>query len=87
MQPSAAAERRVSVSILVALLALLTSGCGTIYRHSEGARAPYSGVQFDAAGVGNIGEPALTVIFALDLPLSAVADTLLLPYDLTGDAE
>jgi uncharacterized protein YceK len=44
-------------------------------------------VGFDAAGIGYSGDAGLVVAFCFDLPLSAVADTLLLPYDLTHSPE
>jgi len=64
-------------------LLLVCSGCGTIYQHQNDNVGPYSGVRFDALAMVGSGDAGLAVGGVLDFPFSAVADTLLLPYDLT----
>jgi len=64
--------------ILLLVLAVLFTGCGTLIIHSE-AHHPliYAGVRTDLI------LPMLSpvgFIFLLDLPLSFVADTILLPF-------
>jgi uncharacterized protein YceK len=66
----------------------LLSGCGTIISHADGQGGVYSGVSADAkllATVGNETHDIPVVPWAIpfsifDVPLSAVADTLCLPY-------
>jgi uncharacterized protein YceK len=69
-------------SVLIPLgLLFITSGCGTIYQHGTDDWGPYSGVTLDATVISG-GDAALIVGGFFDFPLSFVADTLFLPYDL-----
>ncbi len=76
--------------ILVVLLAsVLCSGCGTIaahkYKNSE-MEGVYQGVRLDCdIFPGGDAYPFPLVVF--DLPLSLVADTLVLPYDIIHSAK
>lgn len=65
--------------LAAALLALLLGGCGTILSLSphEGGLSPYSGVRTDIELI-----PDVMPLLVLDLPLSAVLDTLLLPVSI-----
>jgi uncharacterized protein YceK len=65
--------------LAAALLALLLGGCGTILSLSphEGGLSPYSGVRTDIELI-----PDVMPLLVLDLPLSAVLDTLLLPISI-----
>jgi len=64
---------------VVALMALLLSGCGSIISRAVPGQGHgnqyYPGVQWD------VRDGAWRVITILDLPLSLVVDTLLLPVD------
>ena len=74
--------------VLAAVAGPLLSGCGTILSHADGQGGVYSGASADArllATVGNETHDIPVVPWAIpfsifDLPLSAVADTLCLPY-------
>lgn len=81
------------------LCALLCSSCGTIITTAEGRVMPYNGTAFDCGTVAGVfngslitydtNDPFLAntlflLIFVPDIPLSLVADTVLLPYDLTN---
>lgn len=61
-------------------LALLQSGCGTVVSIAENRLSPYSGSLQDLQWMT---ENRFVAVFAtLDLPLSFVFDTLLLPVSL-----
>ncbi len=77
------------------LLPCLLLGCSTVIARAieenappVGAPAVYSGVKLDAmvvagaATTGDSGMILLSIPAIVDLPLSLVADTLLLPFDL-----
>jgi uncharacterized protein YceK len=74
---------------LLAAPLLLLAGCGTLLDAWNDSRI-YGGVRIDVETVAGIG-PAdhveasipLRVLSVLDLPLSLVADTLILPYTVT----
>ena len=67
------------------LLLLLVAGCGSIDTRWEGNHRPYVGTRFDVDQVTHYSTES-ELIAALDIPLSAVVDTLFLPYDLiVGD--
>ncbi len=64
-----------------------TTACATSHTKDRGSwGSPYSGIQCDSEWtVGLLGAPVLWIFlpFAIiDIPLSLVADTLVLPYDL-----
>lgn len=73
-------------ALAIALLAVpLLAGCGTINSYASSCPGSYSGVKTDAAYVASYdsfhdGFDWLTVVG--DLPLSLVADTLVLPLSL-----
>ena len=66
--------------VAVALL-LLTVGCGSIASHWRGGTGTYQGVRFDYQQVKHHSTESEFIAIA-DMPLSAVVDTLFLPYDL-----
>jgi uncharacterized protein YceK len=84
-------------AIVVMLACMVLSGCGTMGTfldvNDEGTRygLAYGGVRLDCRWI--LGDeylqhaPPLKVIFVLDLPLSLVMDTALLPATLTMDYE
>jgi len=88
--------------VLVSILLLAMTGCGTFLAHTDltddSGKAPYqtgvyAGVRLDAEFVHDTWSPHngedtadrifLTPIILLDMPFSAIADTVLLPFDLT----
>ena len=69
-----------SMLVILAICSLWLSGCGTFSDAMCGPitdHAFYRGVRFDVEAVKEGGPMAL---MAGDIPLSAVADTLLVPY-------
>src|SRR5919109_2250429 len=91
--------RRATAIVLVLALAGAAGGCATVYTTAvESDFSPYGGVQGDFWLIETTAEPRddgrpntldwMTVgAVSLDVPLSAVADTLLLPYTLTVHQE
>ena len=85
--------RRIRNVLLLAVLLLFGSGCGTVCSFMEGTQEGdrtlvYGGVRWDAVVVGHMfsGERVhgvnvfwLGMFFLFDLPFSAVADTVTLP--------
>ncbi len=74
----------------VSLLILLSfcSGCGTVNTHSSVPEAhnpqgPYDGVRYDWHKLSVDHHVDAVCFFALDLPISALADTVFLPIDLS----
>ncbi|MGL4858791.1 MAG: YceK/YidQ family lipoprotein, partial [Enterobacteriaceae bacterium] len=71
--------------LLLSLLAgngILVSGCASIMSHSGPYQGYYPGVRSNAEALQHEQTGwAMTPLLVLDMPLSAVADTLLLPYD------
>ena len=82
--------RNAAAGCFVALTAFGLSGCGTLYNSATNAEQPYGGVIVDAGFAGQVVNNAckdkeplglLCAAFPLaDMPLSFVADTLMLPY-------
>ena len=66
----------------LAALPLLVAGCGSISSRWAGNYGPYVGVKVDIDTVTHYQSEGELIAIA-DIPLSAVADTLFLPYDLT----
>jgi uncharacterized protein YceK len=87
--------------LITALGTTVLAGCSTVYTLVEGTNAAafdcssgcaipriYSGVAYDAWIIRNGAEEyGIAVIAVLDLPFSAVADTVVLPYALVMQAE
>jgi uncharacterized protein YceK len=80
--------------ILGLVLLGLCSGCGTILSHvDEQATGVYSGVRLDAHAIASAGEenhdlPSPWIVVPLciiDIPLSAVVDTLGVRFHLTDE--
>jgi len=78
-----------------AMLALC-AGCGTVVNHTTDTMTragAYSGVRLDADTISYASQTNsegsygvwMIPFLAIDMPISAVADTLLLPYDLIKD--
>ncbi|ARY99391.1 outer membrane lipoprotein YidQ [Yersinia ruckeri] len=74
--------RSAVLPIVTGCTLLLTSGCSSIMTHTSSSQGYYSGTHanLDMLKDDNTGWP-LRSMLAVDLPLSAVMDTLLLPYD------
>ena len=82
-------HQKISGLFLFGLL-LMSSGCATILMHTDKDFKiedinVYRGVRIDSTTASYVSqsEPLLSVACIFDVPLSAVADTLFLPYDLT----
>jgi len=71
---------------IVALLLVSTVGCQTTRSWSDGCPGVYSGVRYFASQRNTLPWDG-KVFFALDLPLTAVVDTLLLPASFWVDPE
>jgi uncharacterized protein YceK len=86
----------MSRQVLFACVAVVVCGCGTMKNVSgerfpipinDSPRSVYGGVRLDAKGAGALVSgrcdmPLLALAMTLDLPLSAVGDTVTLPYTL-----
>ena len=66
--------RRTAICLLAAMLC----SCQTGRSFEEGCPGVYSGVRFFNSQVGNL-PPDGKIFFAMDVPFSAILDTLLLP--------
>ena len=62
----------------IALLGTTLCGCQTSHSFEQGCPGVYSGVRFFNSQVAGL-PPDGKVFFSLDLPFSAILDTLLLP--------
>jgi uncharacterized protein YceK len=74
--------------ILAVSTSLGVSGCGTIATHAGGGdgvtkNGSYRGITYDCR---HLTDDQGGGILIFDIPLSAVADTLVLPFDLSEDS-
>jgi uncharacterized protein YceK len=77
------------ILFITGCLLLLTCSCSSIMTHTSSSQGYYSGTKANVAMLkdDNTGW-ALRPLLAVDLPFSAVMDTLFLPYDyLRSDSE
>jgi uncharacterized protein YceK len=75
---------RRNLLTLLALIAALTSGCGTFMNQRTGDHNVYGGVKRDWRDITAEKVPeGQAIVTSLDLPLSAIGDTLCLPVDLS----
>lgn len=75
--------RTVPYTFLVALLFLLP-GCGSLSERWNGHYGAYPGVRFDVQQTANYTTEG-EWIAAFDIPLSALLDTICLPYDISHE--
>ncbi|EIC83898.1 YceK/YidQ family lipoprotein [Serratia sp. M24T3] len=62
--------------------AFMASGCSSVMSHTGDYQGYYPGSKADVRMIGsNDTSWAMTPLLAIDLPFTAVMDTLLLPYD------
>ena len=73
---------RIVLAVALASLPFIGGGCGSFSSRWNGNYGPYVGVKLDIEQVTHY-ETEGEVIAAVDIPLSAIADTLFLPYDLS----
>ena len=69
------------LNLVVIALLLLTVGCGTLASHWRGGTGTYQGVRFDCEQIKHHSTESEFIAIA-DIPISAIFDTLFLPYDL-----
>jgi uncharacterized protein YceK len=69
--------------VMLALL-LLATGCGSLGSRWRGGTGAYQGVRFDCEQVAHHSTESEFIAVA-DIPLSAIVDTLFLPYDLATE--
>ncbi|MEO6994762.1 MAG: YceK/YidQ family lipoprotein [Lacunisphaera sp.] len=74
--------------VTLTLFTIAASGCASIgARQGAQEHKPYQGVNDDVHYLANPSEadhPSLQWLNIIDLPFSAVLDTILLPFDLAG---
>jgi uncharacterized protein YceK len=63
-------------------LLLLPTGCGSLGSRWRGGSGAYQGVRFDYGQIVHHSTESELIAVA-DIPLSAIVDTLFLPYDLS----
>lgn len=75
--------RRTALSLLIAGSGLaVTGGCSSVMTHTGPHQGYYSGTRANMDALhGEDASWAMTPLVILDMPFSAVMDTLLLPYD------
>lgn len=81
--------KRTLVSLLVTGSGLaLTGGCSSVMTHTGPEQGYYSGTRANMDVLRSDDTSwAMTPLVLLDMPFSAVMDTLLLPYDYTRSGE
>ncbi|AAM87646.1 YceK/YidQ family lipoprotein [Yersinia pestis] len=81
--------RNIVIPFATGCSLLLTSGCSSILTHTSSSQGYYSGTEANIAMLKDDDTGwALRPLLAVDLPFSAVMDTLFLPYDyLRSDSE
>jgi uncharacterized protein YceK len=75
---------RTALNASLASVLIFVTGCGSIGARWSGRREPYAGVKLNLETIRNYRSEG-ELISAVDIPFSAILDTFLLPYDLTGD--
>lgn len=77
--------RRILGALLVAGTIASTGCASTVGTMLTEGRAPYAGVQIDAALVheNHVNDPALYALVVADFPFTVAADTLILPITAT----
>lgn len=75
--------RNVLLTLMMCSGMILLSGCASVMSHTGGKEGTYPGTRASATMIGddetNWGTKSLAI---LDMPFTAVMDTLLLPWDL-----
>lgn len=74
--------RALSIPALLAALAALSMGCGTISSYANGCPGVFSGVRTDVeylGGYDSFSDAFDLATVSVDIPLSAAADTVTLP--------
>ena len=75
--------RNVLLTLMLCSGMVLLNGCSSVMSHTGGKEGAYPGTRASAAMIGddetNWGTKSLAI---LDMPFTAVMDTLLLPWDL-----
>ena len=75
--------KNVLIKLTAFSVVILLSGCSSVMSHTGGKEGTYPGTRASAAMISddetNWGTKSLAI---LDMPFTAVADTLLLPWDM-----
>jgi len=77
---------RIAMNASLVVVLFLFTGCGSIVSRWRGERGPYVGVKLSAETASRFNHEPELIVAALDIPLSAIVDTLYLPYDLMAGA-
>ncbi len=77
---------RPALNAALIVVLFLFTGCGSISSRWRGERGPYVGVKLSAETVSHFNHEGELIMAVVDIPLSAIVDTLYLPYDLTAGA-
>lgn len=77
---------RTALNASLVVVLFLFTGCGSISSRWRGERGPYVGVKLSAETVSHFNHEGELIMAVVDIPLSAIVDTLYLPYDLTAGA-
>lgn len=72
------------LNLVMAVLLLLAVGCGSLGSRWRGGSGAYQGVRFDCEQIAHHSTESEFIAVA-DIPLSALVDTLFLPYDLATE--
>lgn len=77
-------QMRTALYTFLAALLFLLPGCGSLSERWNGHYGAYPGVRFDVQQTANYTTSG-EWIAVFDIPLSALLDTLCLPYDISHD--
>ena len=78
--------RTIAAAVIVVaalLMAVVAGGCATIATTASGVLEPYAGLDLDAYVIGRTESGWERAARIVDVPLSLVADTILLPFTYT----
>lgn len=80
--------KRISYGLSAGVGVLLLSGCASVMTHSGGKQGTYSGTRANVALLKD-QQTSWTIkpLAAVDLPFSAVVDTLLYPWDVMREQD
>ena len=87
---------KIGLAFISLFFAVMCTGCSTILTHtgtrdefiSFRGEGVYQGVRLDSCVIAHAApeDPLMLALAVFDFPLSAIADTILLPYDISQSA-